>query len=592
MSNKSPRFLERLKNHHIFRVATVYAVGAWVLIQACNSIFPDIGLSKQSVRLVITLVAFGFPVVLALAWMLIKPPATDPVKLSRWQRFHWTVGSLLSITVIALVTVSGWYLWKLGAYTTDSTQAIAVSAVNAGYFSPPSHSIAVLPFANLSNDSKQQYFCDGITEELTDALGRVAGMEVIAWQSATIYRNSSQSLKAIGKSLNVASVLVGSIMRDGNMLRVSAELVNTQTGYQLWSSHYDRELKDVFAIQDDISRSIIDALQVQLAGSSPLVVPATTNLSAYDAYLRGLAAFNLRTAAGLKASIKDFTHATRLDPDYAGAYASLAHAYYLLHQYTPVSLKISLENANQAARKALGLNADLVEAHVVLGLVYFTEHKKELANDELRLALRLDPNSYAAHQAYGFFMFPTRGALTQFKMAAALDPAAPIAWIDIANTYADLGDYPHALEALTTALPLAPSLTYIALDMAYLHHLMSDDKKAIAMVTGIKPQGRLQTSLVTVARLTYGSLLDSALKDHALAAANKIDADRLGQVDAEQLATYYQLLGQKDRAVHLVAQLCANGPEYCSDIAQDPHYLLLRSEPAFRKLADRYGTIH
>ena len=592
MSNKSSRFLERFKNHHIFRVATVYAFGAWVLIQACNSIFPDIGLSRRSVRLVITAVAFGFPVVLALAWMLIKPPATDPVKLSRWQRLHWSVGSLLSIAVIALVTASGWYLWKLGAYKTGTTQTAAVSAVRTGHINPPPHSIAVLPFANLSNDSKQQYFCDGITEALTDALGQVHGMRVIAWQSAAVYRNTGQSLKAIGKGLNVANVLVGSIMREGNMLRVSAELVNTHTGYQLWSSHYDRELKDVFAIQDDISKSIVDALQVQFASTGPLVVPATTNLAAYDAYLRGLAAFNLRTGAGLKASITDFTRAIHLDPDYAGAYASLAHAYYLLHQYAPVSLKKSLENAQRAAQQALALNADLVEAHVVLGLVYFTEHEKELANNELRLALRLDPNSYAAHQAYGFFMFPTRDALIQFKMAAALDPAAPIAWIDIANTYADLGDYSHALEALNTALPLAPSLTYIALDMAYLYHLMSDNRKSLAVVTGIKPQGKLQTGLVTVARLAYGSLLNPALKDRALAAANKIDADRLGQVDAEQLATYYQLLGQKERAIRLVAQLCANGPEYCSDIVQDPHYLLLRSEPAFRKLADRYGTIY
>lgn len=590
MTSESPRLLDRLKNHHIFRVATVYAVTAWILIQACNSIFPDIGLSTFGVRLVITGVALGFPVVMVLAWMLIKPPAADPVKLSHWQRIHWTIGSLLSVTVILLVSLSGWYLWKVGAYTRGPLSMPAPSTVSNGRFNPPVHSIAVLPIANLSNDHSQQYFCDGITEELTDALGRVAGMRVIAWQSATVYRNSKTSLRVIGRKLNVADVLVGSLTREADMLRVSAELVNTQTGYQVWSGHYDRRLKDVFAIQDDITRSIVGALQVRLAGASPLVTPSTTNLAAYDDYLRGLAAFNLRTANGFKTAIADFSRAIQLDPRYAGAYAGLAHAYYLLHQYVAVPLATSLTKAKSAAKRALALNANLVEAHVVLGLVYFSEHRRAAAQNELRLALSLDPNSYIAHQAYGIFKFPAASALTQFKMAAALDPNAPIAWIEIANTYADQGNYARARKALETALPLAPTLSYIELDIAYLNHLLAHDRLSIAAIASIRVSDHRQARLVAVARLTYASLLNPALTGQARAAVDAFDANRLGQVDAEQLATYYQLLGQENRAVRLVAHLCANGPEYCSDIGVDAHYLALHRNPLFERLVAQYGT--
>ena len=169
-----PGFFARLKQHYIYRVVTVYALAAWVLIQLCNSIFPDFGLPQGAVRVLIVALLLGFPIVLVPAWMLIKP--SNPANLSRWQKLRWKLGALLSIVALILVVVSGSFMWKLSERHAKAAAAAQPPAVPAtGTFNPPADTLVVLPFTNLSGDPKQQYFSDGITEELTDALGADTG---------------------------------------------------------------------------------------------------------------------------------------------------------------------------------------------------------------------------------------------------------------------------------------------------------------------------------------------------------------------------------------------------------------------------------
>ena len=180
MPHVTPGFLDRLKRHHVFRVAAIYAVAAWVLIQASSSILPNLGFPADSVRVVIAVMLLGCPLVLVLAWMFIRPAAVSRAKLSRWKRLRWRLGPALSITVIVLVGIFGWYLWQLDEHHIHTASRVATDKKDRVPFNPSPYSIAVLPFANLSNDTKQQYFSDGMAQELTNALGQVPGLQVIA----------------------------------------------------------------------------------------------------------------------------------------------------------------------------------------------------------------------------------------------------------------------------------------------------------------------------------------------------------------------------------------------------------------------------
>ena len=203
-SDSQPGLFARLKQHHIYRVVVVYAIACWVLIQLANSVLPDFGLPRRAVQILIIILLLGFPVVLVVAWMLIKP--TDPAKFSSWQKLHWKLGAVLSIVVVMMVVISGFYAWRFSERHAKRLAAqTAAQSVVTPAFNPAADSIVVLPFANLNGDPKQQYFSDGITEELTNALGQTTGLRVIAWDTASHYRDSQQPATAIGKALNVAT---------------------------------------------------------------------------------------------------------------------------------------------------------------------------------------------------------------------------------------------------------------------------------------------------------------------------------------------------------------------------------------------------
>ena len=212
--NNPPGFFARLKQHHIYRVAVGYGTAIAVLIQVVARAFPYFGWSAAVPAVIIILIA-GFPVAIVLAWLLVKP--TDPAAQTQWQRRHWKLGAVVTPVVITAVVVSGIYAFRFS----ERHEARVAAEQAAPFFNPPADSIVVLPFANLSDDPKQAYFSNGITEELTDVLGQSTGLTVIAWETASKYTNGKLTLAEIGKALNVAHVLGGSIEHEGNAVRVS-----------------------------------------------------------------------------------------------------------------------------------------------------------------------------------------------------------------------------------------------------------------------------------------------------------------------------------------------------------------------------------
>jgi len=324
-------------------------------------------------------------------------------------------------------------------------------------------SIAVLPFANLSADKEQDYFCDGMTEEIINALAQLEGLRVVARTSAFAFRGTEKDVREIGRKLSVEKLLEGSVRKAGDRVRITAQLINVSDGYHLWSERYDREMKDIFSIQDEIARSIAGELEVKLgkkAGTS-LVSPRTDNLDAYNLYLEGRFYFNKLTQQGQAKAIQCFEEAIKKDPNFAPAYAQLGHVHGSRTVWGNVPPHEAIPKLREAARKALELDDTLAEAHVALGLVYFLyDWNLSAAEEELRRALELEPNSAFARVNYALFLMTRRRyeeGLAQGRLALKLDPLSSMISAWVGKILAFAGYYEEAIDELEKGLARDPN---------------------------------------------------------------------------------------------------------------------------------------
>lgn len=587
--NTPSGFFARLKQHHIYRVVVVYAVACWILLQLGNSLFPDFGLSGYDVRYLIVALLLGFPVVLVLAWMLIKP--SDPVKYTRWQKLRWKLGSVLAFVVLALVVVSGVFTWRAAEHHAQRLAAEQVAAQNlakpaAPAFNPPADSIVVLPFANLGNDSQQQYFSDGITEELTSVIGQNTGLTVIAWETASRFAGGKHAPQEIGQALNVANVLGGSIERAGDEVRISAELVSTVNGQQLWSAHYDDSLKNIFVVQDKISEAIAQALQVKFAG---MQAAPTLNPQAHDLYLKGLAALERFTAADAQAAQNYFQQALKLDPNYADSWAELAYSYLQLSEVSTLPLAAAMPKARVAARKALALDPRNVQAQMESGRVDDNDGRVAQARAEFALAIAMDPNNARAHTWYASVL-PIEQALAQDQEAARLNPDSALAQFALGYDYLDLRDWRNAVTAALRATRLSPQELNGVFELAYAYTQLQRGRDAVRAFDLVRPATEVDMQLVGAGRLTYRSLLNPALRPKALAALDKLRHAGVSPNAQFQVISLYAALGKKETMIQMLPGLCTGFPDACADLALNPVYAPLHGDPRFEKLSKRYTT--
>jgi TolB-like protein len=291
--------------------------------------------------------------------------------------------------------------------------------------------IAVLPFANLSPDPENEYFADGMTEEIINTLAQLEGLHVAARTSSFAFKGKQEDLRVIGEKLGVGVVLEGSARKAGHRLRITAQLINVADGYHLWSERFDRTLDDAFAIQDEIARAIAERLRVSLgtSGDQPVVEPPTENLRAYELYLQGRFFWNQR-GPGLARGLQHFEQAVALDPTFPLAHAGVAQAYTLLGFYGAMRPREAMPQAKEAARRALALDEGLAEAHNALGFVHMAfDWDWEAAEAELRRAIALDPKLVAARIWHATYLTFIRGvhdeALAESRLAVELDPLSP-----------------------------------------------------------------------------------------------------------------------------------------------------------------------
>jgi serine/threonine protein kinase/Flp pilus assembly protein TadD len=308
---------------------------------------------------------------------------------------------------------------------------------------PLAPSLAVLPFRNMSSDAENEYFSDGLAEELINALARVEGLRVTSRTSAFAFKGKNEDVRKIGEQLNVSTVLEGSVRKAGNRLRISAQLVKVADGYQLWSETYNRELADVFAIQDEIAQNIAKALQVILSEKEKRAIEKapTADVKAYEHYLRGRQYFHQFRRKGFEFARQMFARAIAIDPGYALAYAGIADCHSLLYMYWDISAA-NLQQADDASRKALELDPDLAEAHVARGLAVSLKKNFAEAEQEFQTAIRLDPTLFAARYFFGRTA-QAQGKLleaaTLFEQAWQLRPDDYQAATHLGSIYAGLG---------------------------------------------------------------------------------------------------------------------------------------------------------
>jgi TolB-like protein len=572
-------FLQRLKARKLVQWTLAYIAAAFALIQVIDVASDSYEWPHLVMHLVFGVLALGFVVTLVLAWYHGERGA---------QRIS---GPELLLIALALA-IGGGLLWHFGH---EVPQPHIVSALpqpkTSNTFDPPKDTLVVLPFTNLSSDPKQRYFSDGITEELTSTLGQNPALRVIAWDTASKYHGNTQSATDIGRALNVADVVHGSIEREGSEVRISAELVDARTGYELWSQHYDDSFANIFAVQDRVTQSIASAMKVKFAQAS-LPPARTENPEAHDLVLKGRELMNKYDAASLEAARKDFEQAIALDDDYADAHALLADVLFRLTERSDLSLKQTLPLVRAEADRALALDPRNTEARVALGNADGSTDppQRAKAQDEYRKVLALDPNDAGAHLDYALTL-SIKPALGEFRKAAQLDPDSTVAQYNLAFMYLDLGEWAQSIEAAQALIRLDPQDVDGAFLIAYARQRLYQHGQMVAAFDLVRPVTPLDRQQVDTGRQVYRAVANPTLRPQALAALGDLSRHQSNNDVAGNLVPMYASLGEYAKLLQLLENVCQGYTAFCTDLAVNPWYEGLRDDPRFQRLAKEYSTV-
>jgi len=551
-----------LKRRRVFRALVGYGIAAFAVLQIVEPITHGLHWPDAMLSYVVVALAAGFPVVVALAWIF-------DVKAGRIERAP--AARLRGLPLAAVVIAIG------AAAAAPGLLYFFVVRSPARIVSAPA-SIAVLPFVNMSSDKESDYFSDGITEELINALAHVKGLRVTSRTAVFALRGKNLGIRELGEELKVGTLLEGSVRRDGNALRITAQLIGVSDGYHLWSNTYDRELKGIFAVEDEIARSIAAALQRTLVG----VKAPTTDLKAHDLYLKGRYFWNKRTGEGLRRSVVFFEDAIRHDPNYALAYCGLADALALRVEYDNGRPSEVLPKAKEAALRALQLEPGLGEAHAALGNIALFQNDWTASLAENHKALEVNPNYMMAQKWIGntlMFTGHQEEARVAFERALQMDPTSLIASSNVGETYFFERDYPKAIEQLSKTLEMDPEFQQARIDLARAYSSQGKHTEALAQVD------RLHLVAATVRELLRATVLARAdRREEALGLARDLEARSAREpLDPVAFAAVWIALGDHDKALALLGRACADH-EWMSDVKIAPEMDPVRADPRYHEV--------
>lgn len=593
-----PSFFTELKRRNVFRVAIAYLVVAWAVVQAADIFAPAFRLPEWSVSLVLFISILAFPLVILFAWAF----ELTPDGLKRTEEVHpeesisnktavilnRVIIGLMALAIVLLLAdklllspVSSERTSQQELTTVETGETEAPAGESPGSTDSSTRSIAVLPFVNMSADPAQEYFSDGISEELLTRLAKIREFRVAARTSSFAFKGENRDITEIGDELNVNTILEGSVRKADNRVRITAQLVNVADGYHLWSEAYEAELDDIFAIQDEISAAIIDALRIQLTDSEPVPDSRTADIEAYDLYLLAKHHLRTRTSSSILQAREEFRRAISKDPTYAPAYAGQALATQLLSvtQYGNTLFVEAKRDAQRLLDRALELAPGLAAAHAVQGLLLLSDAGDlDTAERSLRRALAANPSEGIVYNWLSAVVSAQGNEIEAQKIlqeALLVDPLHPVIRFNAARETGLAGNVAAALEMVAPgswwAYRLAADLDQAAGRYASMRQnllksievaepeAVTSDYLRLVMVTLVTlgqlnpddfplPQRMLRQLEIVIRPAECGTFLaqfelrDSTAVDAALAATCQLRMEQFGQA-LETLAQEFDPAG-------------------------------------------------
>jgi TolB-like protein/Flp pilus assembly protein TadD len=573
-----------LRRRNVFKVAIVYSAVAWLLLQVSDTLGPALLLPEWIVSAVAFLLILGFPIAIVLAWSFDLTPEglkaeskADPAAPEARQ----TSKTMNYIVVAALVLALSYFV--IDKVTSDSGQGIAgTSTAGQSEQQRPAeiesaeadNSIAVLPFVNMSSDAEQEYFSDGLSEELLNLLAKIPELNVAARTSSFSLKGKDLAIPEIASRLNVAHVLEGSVRKDGNQIRVTAQLIRADNGYHLWSETYDRQLDNIFRIQEDIAVAVADALKVTLLGDAPKT--RKTDPRAYQLFLEGQYLKRQLSGDSLNRAVEAFRQAVEIDPAYVPAWAELADTYLWGGGSDKFSHEERTALADQAIQVAISTDPDYAFAYYVRGISWiFAKNEFKQGIEDFEHALELDPNNAFLVAAIGKGAFLTGQydlAIAQYQAALAMEPIVPEFYLFLGRAYLSDGRLDDAEASLRKLSSLSPS----GYGEFYLYEtlLMRGDLEAALAV--------LDTNFTRA--VTHHALGNAALADEYL-------AELVEEGDPYWIAMAYGYRGDVDKTFEWLDSALENSGYFPPWVLTETAFHSIHSDPRWEILLEKRGLL-
>jgi len=580
-------FFGELKRRNVYKVAVAYAVVGWLLIQVATQVFPFLEIPNKMIRLVILLTALGFPVALIIAWAFeLTPEGIKRTEAADAAQQHSRGGVWIAVVLIAAALSLG--LFFLGRYTAGTAPLRLSESATA---SNPQKSIAVLPLVNTSGDPANEYFSDGLSEELIAVLAKIPGLKIIGRSSSFLFKGKADDSRTIGDKLGVANLLEGSVRKQGDRVRIVAELINAADGRTLWSETYDRELKDVFAVQSEIATAVTDQLKIKLLGAPAKsdAAPSNDNLAAYNALQQGTFYFRLSTEEGTRKATEFYGEAIRLDPNYALVHANLSLAWRLLGAAWlggGVEATEAYAKARNEAQVALSLAPNLATAHEALGFVLLTsDFDFAGAETELRAAEKLAPADAGPKGAL-CILFGAQGRLVEAESVArqtlALDPLGVTRYFNLARILIGGGRYDEAEAALRKAVALQPAAARLHVHLTTIDVLRGNATGALQNAQ-LEPPGSWRDYAMALARQMQSD------RPAADAALQKLINENAAS-GPFQIAAVYGLRNEPDKMFEWLDRAYTERDSGLTQLLVTPFILNYKDDPRFAAFCQKLNV--
>lgn len=581
--------LDELKRRNVIRMAGLYLVGAWLLVQVAGTVLPMFGAPDWLPRSIVILLAIGFVPALIFSWIFELTPQglkrDEDVKPE--ESIAPQTARRMNRMIIAVLVLA------LGYFAVDKFVLAPRRAArpNESPFDANPKSIAVLPFENLSEDKANSYFAEGIQDEILTRLAKIADLKVISRTSTQHFKSSPDNLPQIARQLGVAHILEGSVQKANDQVRVNVQLINALTDAHLWADTFDRKLTDIFAVESEIAKTIADTLRAKLTGSEERAIAArpTENSEAYQLYLQGRFFWNKRTAVDLRKSIEYFQQAIEKDPNYALAYAGVAQAWICLPGYDGGAPKDCMPQAEAAAKKALSLDDDSADARATLASVK-AEYNRDFAGAliEFERAIQLHPNDATAHHWFAGDVLSALGQsereVAEMKRALTLDPLSLIINSNLGVAYIHAGRLDEAIAQLRKTIEMDGNFYYGHANLGQALELkgrvpeaMAAYEKAIALNDDPTPRALLGHLYGTIGRRAEAIKILAQLKE----------TRQQRYIDGYGLAIVYLGLGDREQALSWLEQGSQERSTSLLVIRVDPFLKPLHGDPRFEALAEK-----